>query len=263
MKYHYVIINDDQDRVMEIRRIADAFPQLQFKGDAHNFNDGIDLVLEQKPQIVFLEITPNTSQSQLSLHFISELHRFLLKVPEIFVTSKNVNQAFEAIKYGVHDYILFPYQKTDIRKAILRLEKKNQIVQPIEPTEPIVVIEDEIMANKEKPLTFCLKSYGDYRYFQSDEVLYLKADNNSTDIFLENGETLTAFKTLKHFEQILPKNFHRIHNSYIVNMEKISRIQMGNAFIYVKNEKIPFSKSYKEAIENIIDLIAKHNYREL
>ncbi len=261
MKHHYVIINDDHDRVLDIRRIADAFPQLVFAGEAHNLDDAIDLILEQKPKIVFLEITPKNVKSKLSLQLISELHRFLLEIPEIFVTARNSNQAYDAIKYGVQDYLLLPYEKNDIRRAILKFEKKNQNLQPNERT--VVIDNEEIISKTEKPLTFCLKSYGDYRYFQSDEVLYLKADNNSTDIFLENGETLTAFKTLKHFEQILPENFHRIHNSYIVNIQKISRIQTGNSAVFVKNEKIPFSKSYKEAVENIIDLIAKQNYREL
>jgi DNA-binding LytR/AlgR family response regulator len=44
--------------------------------------------------------------------------------------------------------------------------------------------------------------YGDYRYIDARDICYLQADNNSTDIHLNNGEMVTAFKTLKHFEGV-------------------------------------------------------------
>jgi DNA-binding LytR/AlgR family response regulator len=46
----------------------------------------------------------------------------------------------------------------------------------------------------------CIKSYGDHRYIDARDICYLQADNNSTDIHLNGGEMITAFKTLKHFE---------------------------------------------------------------
>jgi DNA-binding LytR/AlgR family response regulator len=64
------------------------------------------------------------------------------------------------------------------------------------------------------------------------DICYLQADNNSTDIHLNNGEMVTAFKTLKHFEGALLFPFVRIHNSYIVN-SYISRIHR-NAVCYIK-----------------------------
>jgi DNA-binding LytR/AlgR family response regulator len=118
---------------------------------------------------------------------------------------------------------------------------------------------------KEKPLTICVKSYGDYRYINSEDICYLQADNNSTDIHLNNGEMITAFKTLKHFEAVLKYPFVRIHNSYIVNTDYISRIHTGNAVCHIKDTttKLPFSKSYKENIDQIISTIASGNYLEI
>jgi DNA-binding LytR/AlgR family response regulator len=76
---------------------------------------------------------------------------------------------------------------------------------------------------------------------------------------------VTAFKTLKHFEGILSSPFTRIHNSYIVNRNYISRIHTGNAVCYIKNTttKIPFSKSYKENVDAIISEFANGNYLEI
>ncbi len=119
--------------------------------------------------------------------------------------------------------------------------------------------------SKDKPLTICVKSYGDYRYINANDVCYLQADNNSTDIHLASGEMITAFKTLKHFESVLKYPFVRIHNSYIVNIDFVSRIHTGNAVCHIKETttKLPFSKSYKENVDAIINTIASGNYLEI
>ncbi len=119
--------------------------------------------------------------------------------------------------------------------------------------------------SKEKPLIICVKSYGDYRYINAKDICYLQADNNSTDIHLASGEMITAFKTLKHFEGVLKYPFIRIHNSYIVNIDFVSRIHTGNAVCHIKETttKLPFSKSYKENIDAVINTIASGNYLEI
>jgi DNA-binding LytR/AlgR family response regulator len=125
--------------------------------------------------------------------------------------------------------------------------------------------ESQEIANKDKPLILCIKSYGDYRYIDAKDISYLQADNNSTDIHLSNGEMITAFKTLKHFESVLTYPFIRIHNSYIVNRTYISRIHNGNTVCYIKNTttKLPFSKTYKVNIDLIISEFSNENYLEI
>ncbi len=125
--------------------------------------------------------------------------------------------------------------------------------------------EAPIATLESKPLIICVKSYGDYRFIEAKDICYLQADNNSTDIHLNNGEMITAFKTLKHFEGVLSSPFVRIHNSYIVNIDYVSRIHTGNAVCYIKNTttKLPFSKSYKENVDAIINRITTGNYLEI
>ena len=135
-----------------------------------------------------------------------------------------------------------------------------------ESEEPVKAVEFQSEAIKEdKPLIICVKSYGDYRFIEAKDICYLQADNNSTDIHLFNGEMITAFKTLKHFENVLSFPFIRIHNSYIVNIDYVSRIHTGNSVCYIKNTttKLPFSKSYKENVDAIINSITKGNYLEI
>lgn len=327
MKHSYVIIDDSHESVLETKAIADRFQQLRFIGSANNYDDGLDLVLEHNPALIFLEINPENAASNLSLQLINELYRYLKVVPKIIVTTKNGDLALEAIKYEVLDYCLKPLSVSELRKGLLRFEKSiqegpqsfapladiapgiqqvssvtdypfvtapevitesekpviNATIVDVSPQEEAEVIGDEtvevvqqeetpdempLVAEKskdEKPLIICVKSYGDYRFIEAKDICYLQADNNSTDIHLYNGEMITAFKTLKHFETVLSSPFVRIHNSYIVNIDYVSRIHTGNSVCYIKNTttKLPFSKSYKENVDSIINSITNGNYLEI
>lgn len=269
MSYSYVIINDNQENVLSIRGMADGFQSLHFAASANNYDDGLNAILEHQPQLVFLEIDPKDKTSKLSLSLINELYRYLKAIPKIVVTAKNGNLALEAIKHEVFDYLVAPFGLNDFRKTILKFEKNSasalESVPQANIEKPIFVDNDRAVKPEAEQLTICIKSYGDYRFIDAKDILYFQADNNSTDIHLNNGEMITAFKTLKHFENVLPSQFYRIHNSYIVNINYVSRIHTGNAVCYIKNTttKLPFSKSYKGNVDQIIAVISNSNYLEI
>lgn len=273
MNYSYIIIDDNLENALETKTIADGFSELSFLGTASNYEEGLNFILEHKPQIVFLEIDPKEKKSKLSLLLINELYRFLKAVPKIIVTTTKKDLAFDAIQYEVAGYLVKPVSRIDLVKTILKLDKSNyneQLVsleqQPnIESQTPDPLPVKSFSTTQSNPLILCIKSYGDYRYIDTRDIAYFQADNNSTDIHLSNGEMITAFKTLKHFEGVLSYPFVRIHNSYIVNSHCISRIHTGNSVCYIKNTaiKLPFSKSYKGNIDLIIAEIASGNYLEI
>jgi len=291
MSQTYIIIDDDKGSILKTQAVAERFKNLSFVASANNYDDGLNLILEHQPHLVFLEIDPTDKKSNLSLALINELYRYLSVVPKIIVITNKNDLAYEALQYEVIDYLLKPVNINDFRKAILKFdraiksnvpysEEKNPVatfevldealVEDIEIAEsPEVTLGTPIVSGEmQKPqsLVICVKSYGDYRYIDSGDVLYFEADNNSTDIHLNNGEMITAFKTLKHFETVLPPTqFLRIHNSYIINVNQVSRIHTGNTVCYIKNTttKLPFSKSYKENVDLIISRIASGNYLEI
>jgi DNA-binding LytR/AlgR family response regulator len=171
-------------------------------------------------------------------------------------------------------------QKSEVNTELI----VNQLVKTIEehlPQDKITVdleplLSEIKMISKDSSLNskvkeevsrnlICIKSYGDYRFLELDEIAFLKADNNSTDITMNNGEVIIAFKTLKYFEENLPNYFFRIHNSYIVNKNYVSRVHTGNTVCYIKNTKtqLPFSKSYKENVELIIAQLAGSEFKDI
>ena len=309
--FTFIVIDENPNEVLKTKAVAESFQNLLYLGSATSYDEGIDCVLEHQPDLVFLEIQSQDSTSELSLSFINALYRYMSVVPKIVVTTTTPNLAYEAIKYGVYDYLLKPLDQKELRKTLARLNKEANVTVPLTASpltiqtvkaskneehgdsnvEVLLIDEEEneveehsrtesrsepltdankersitTIVQKEKPLVLCVKSYGDYRYIDAADICYLQADNNSTDLHLSNGEMITAFKTLKHFESVLKNPFFRIHNSYIVNIDFISRIHTGNAVCHIKNTttKLPFSKSYKETIDEIISVIASGNYLEV
>ena len=329
MKYSYIIIDDSAESILKTLSVATRFQNLHFLASADSYNEGLDLILEHHPALVFLEINPNNKESNLSLLLINELHRYMKVLPKIIITTNSSGLTVEAIQYGVFDYLSKPVDGNALRRTILKFERINETANSYfsntnsitqsqsfsqsridEPSielpfsrenedfpvqigvsdmdeEDGVPAETESVQNSKvedaeendkpfkkvfsesakeaKPLIICVKSYGDYRFIEAKDICYLQADNNSTDIHLYNGEMVTAFKTLKHFENVLSSPFVRIHNSYIVNIDYVSRIHTGNSVCYIKNTttKLPFSKSYKENVDAIINSIIKGNYLEI
>jgi DNA-binding LytR/AlgR family response regulator len=103
--------------------------------------------------------------------------------------------------------------------------------------------------------TICLKSYKDYQYLNLDEILFLRADNNTTDFHMNDGSVVNSFKTLKTYESILPKNFLRVHKSYIINSDYVSRVNFGSSKCTLKkhSQNVPFTKTYKDNVDFMIN----------
>ncbi|MEN2401327.1 LytTR family transcriptional regulator DNA-binding domain-containing protein [Flavobacterium sp. MC2016-06] len=266
-KYSYIIIDDDAESILKTKTIAEGFSELTFTASAANYQDGLYLVLEHQPSLVFIEIDPKDLSSKLSLLFISELHRFLSILPKIIITTSKKDLAFDAIQYGVFDYLLKPLVHFDFLKMVLKAKNTFLETEFSDSNAEILSVKPSVAnthQTAEKPLIICIKSYGDYRYINAADICYFQADNNSTDIYLNTGEMITAFKTLKHFESLLSYPFFRIHNSYVINRNYISRIHNGSSVCYIKNssKKIPFSKTYKSNVDLIIADFTTGNYLE-
>jgi len=77
---------------------------------------------------------------------------------------------------------------------------------------------------------------------------------------MKDGSTISAYKTLKTFENQLPENFIRVHQSYILNTNYVSGINYGKSlcFLKVRKTKLPFTKTYKENIEGLKKILSKN-----
>lgn len=237
MRYSYLLIDDDETAIKETLKIFEGFPEFYCIGVANNKSEAVDKILELQPHLVLLEVAGKSKKNELSLCIISDLYQYINFVPYFIVYTSGTKYAYDAIKAGASDYLLKPLSLSELRKSLLRFGKSN----PVQKTD-----------------TICIRSYGDYQFIPIEEIVYLKADNNTTDFYLRGGRRLTAYKTLKHYEENLPLHFFRIHNSYVVNSKYVSRINTGKSLCYLNDGEIAvsFSKTFKDNIDSIIRNIA-------
>lgn len=232
--YTYIIIDNDEETIASLQQQMSEFERFSCVGVSRNYQEALDLILKSTPKLVFLNVDDVTgNEFSNPFHFVNELYQYSNIVPTFIALSISKDKAYTVIKNDFFDYLLKPLHLFDVRKTVMRFLKKF----------------NEEFSNS----TICLKSYKDYRFIETEDVLYLKADNNATDFFMKNDTVVSAYKTLKFFESILPDNFIRIHNSYIINTDYVSRIHFGKSKCSIKNEsfQIPFSNSYKHNVESL------------
>lgn len=211
-------------------------------GVSSEYNHALNFILKETPNLVFIDID-DTFEKPFDL--VNELNLLFGDYFPVFIAiSSSKEKAYEAIKNGFFDFILNPLSELEVRKTILKFQKRN----------PSVI-------NK----NICLKSYKDYQYLNTDEILFLKADNNTTDFYMSDGNIISAFKTLKTFEEVLPENFLRIHKSYIINKNFVSRIQYGKFICTIKKNSydIPFTKTYIDNIEIMKKALSHNSFQSL
>lgn len=242
MEYTYNIIDSDAASNLQLQHYLEDYGDFVCIGEAKNAEDGLNSILKYSPDVVFVNLNDKAYEYFV---MVKELYQYVKELPVIIGISKSKEHAYEAIKNDFFDYWLLPYNEFDIRKTVLRLKKQ--------------------MPKEAGPQTLCLKSYKDYHYLDTNEILYLKADNNATDFIMNDGRVISAFKTLKTFESQLPENFVRVHQSYILNINYVSRINYGKSICALKNNQtqLPFSKSYKSNIDELKKSLSKNVFSAL
>jgi DNA-binding LytR/AlgR family response regulator len=231
MRYSFIIIDANPEFANEMRTLVEKFPKFLCAGILNTDEDYIASIYKIKPQLVFVSL-PFDETNVLNFTTITELHQYAETFPYFIALAKDPQFAFEAIQSGFSDYLLPPYNVYKTGLSLFKFEKRNPII-----TES----------------TICVKSYSDYQFIVLQDILYLKADNNCTDIKLINGKIISAYKTLKFFENSLPFYFFRIHQSYIVNVKYVSRVQVSKSKCHMRYEEIlPYSNTYKNNIDAIL-----------
>jgi DNA-binding LytR/AlgR family response regulator len=232
MRFSFLIIDDNSTAVKETLELFENFPNYFCAGIVKNNQTAINQIIKLKPQLVIIRIPIKSNERTSLFTTINDLFQYVDPMPYFIALASAPDYALQAIQSGFSDYIVAPLHLHELGKSLFKFEKRN-------PPNGIT--------------TICIKSYSDYQFVSLEDIAYLKADNNTTDIQLYTGKIVNAYKTLKHFEDTLPFYFLRIHKSYIVNINHVSRIHFSKSKCYLNyNEILPFSLTYRDNIDAII-----------
>ncbi len=226
-------------RNLEVVRFFQSFEICDYKFDFYSFRleTAYNALLKTPPSILFVDLDhPDYRQSDWNS--LLEVLNYMECQPVLVAISSTKSFAYQALKTGFQDYLLNPLYELEVRKSLMKSKKCLQM-----------------RASKERDNVICLKSYSDYRFLNIEEILYLKADNNTTDLFLNDQKQVTAFKSLKYFEDTLPDDFLRIHNSYIINKRAVKRINYSKSLIFFDADlnglAVPFSRKFRDLVDGL------------
>jgi two-component system LytT family response regulator len=159
------------------------------------------------------------------------LERFTHRNFEVIFITAYDGYAIKAIKESALDYILKPVDQDELKQALQKViaKKRDEAQSTLTPQFNKVSI----------PLENKLK------FLDPKEILYCQSDGNYTKIITLLGETLMVSKTLKHIESLLPEVlFFRIHQSYLINIEKVTAYDRSTNYVMLNNNKeLPVARS--------------------
>jgi DNA-binding LytR/AlgR family response regulator len=165
--------------------------------------------------------------------------------------------------YGVPFIYLTSYSDHSTLEKAKKTKPLAYLVKPINEKDLLATIEiaidnyEENIANNERKdhlndTIFIKESYTFYK-LKIKDILYAEAHDNYSFVYTNDKKYLIS-NTLKLMENRLKAwNFNRVHRSYLVNQDLISKIEDG--YVFIDHHKIPISKKYRKDFLNGLDVL--------
>jgi two-component system LytT family response regulator len=156
------------------------------------------------------------------------------------VTAYN-HYAIEALNAHASYYLMKPISIDELIKSvdyIVEIKTKEDALQ------------DQVLVPKVSNINgkITIPQQDGFEVINTADILYCKADDNYTEIYLNTNKKKLVSKTLKYFEIALSEsNFARVHKSYLVNVSEIVKYVKGKggSVILSSGKQIMVSASKK------------------
>jgi two-component system, LytTR family, response regulator len=215
-----IIIDDEAKGRLALREKLSAYcPLVQVLAEADNGQEALLLIQHNKPQLIFLDIEMPRMNGFEMLNALQEKNFHV-----IFTTAYD-QYAIKAIKYAAFDYLLKPIDIEELKTAVEKIELKetNQTKKQVE------LLQQNIEHPKKQLNKLAIPTLEGLLFFDINDIIHLEANSNYTFIHFSGKPKITASKTLKEFEEILPEDiFFRTHHSHLINLNYIKRYIKGD-----------------------------------
>ena len=233
-----VIVEDETPSINTLISIIQKYlsDQLCIEGIAENAQDGYELILKAKPEIVFLDIEMPHQTGFEMLEMFEEINF------QVIFTTGFDHYAISAIKFSALDYLLKPISieelKESVKKAYERIDMQynTQLIQNVLNTAKSPHDDENKIA---------LSLNNEIEMVKVKEIVYCRANQDYTYVNLTNGKKVLVSKNIKHFEQLLSNyKFFRTHHSYLVNKIHIKKYLKGEGGVIITefDQEIPVSR---------------------
>lgn len=233
------VIVEDETAAREVLRsyLTKYCPQVEIVGEAQNSREAIPLLHELQPQLVFLDVEMPFGNAFDVLEACSSL-----TFETIFVTAFS-EYSLKALNRSAAYYLLKPIS---IEELIAAVNKVQQQVMNKELFNRNKVIVENFREPKQEKQQVILPTMEGFEIVKMEEIIRLKGNGNFTDLYLTNGNKKMACRFLKHFTEMLPLPFLRVHKSHIVNLNFVKLYNKGGYITLEDGAEVEISPTYKE-----------------
>ena len=246
-KFTCIIIDDEELARQRLIRLITPYNVFEVIAQAANGQEGLKLVEEHQPDVIFLDV-------EMPVMNGFEMLSKIKKQPKIIFTTAYDQYAIKAFEENSLDYLLKPVEKDRLEKCIAKLQATHK---PME--MPLQQLLEQLKPKKEiKTLT--VKIGDKILLIQLNAIIAIEAEEKYVFLLTEDGNKHLTDFTLSNLEDRLPDTFCRIHRSTIINTDKIKEIRksFNGALVFVMNNKeqskFTSSRSNSEALRERFDI---------
>ncbi len=214
-----ILVDDEKNNLDYLQSLLNTHCQaVEIIETANNPNNGLLLIQELHPQLVFMDID---MPGMTGFELLKKLEPLQFEV--IFVTAYN-QYAMEAFDYNAVAYITKPIVTEKliaaVEKAILKIEEKKY-------TQNIFTLLENVQ-QKHSADKIALPTMQGLQFIKVENILYLESSGNYCNFFLTDNSKILVSRQLGEYEKLLPTDaFVRIHDKYIINLSCISEYIKG------------------------------------
>lgn len=243
-----IIVEDEVVSSDELKYIISKDKRFKVTGRAYDGINGLKIIEEQEPEIVFIDINiPGKSGVELA----EEIKIIRPDAILIFLTAYD-SYAIKAFELKIYDYILKPYDEKRISESLncafstINNRSENDIIDILDKLDKPKVLKRIPCENNGRISLIDISKI--FFCYSEGEKNYVKTDK----------ETYCTARTLQELAE--KTSFFRCHRSYIVNLEKIKEVYPwfnGTYKLIVdnkENDEIPVSRAHVKEVKEILGL---------
>jgi two-component system LytT family response regulator len=217
---HAVLIDDelDSNRILQTL-LVNYCPQVQVAGTADGVETATSLIMEVKPDLVFMDIEMTEGNAFDLLNRLQPIQFHI-----IFVTAFD-NHAVRAFKYNAIDYLLKPVNIRELCAAVDKISGKHAETDMLDRVQNLL---ENLRGANPSERKMAVPTVNGLSFICLRDVIRLEASGSYTTIYLQDKSKISATIPIKEYEELLPDaTFFRIHHSHIINLNKIKSYQKG------------------------------------
>lgn len=216
MKLTAIIVEDEETSRQILKNYLKKYcPNVAVLGEAENVEEAIVLIRNNDLDLVFLDVEMPFGNAFDLLDKVGDIN-----FETVFVTAYN-HYAMDALNAHASYYLMKPISIDELIKAV-------DYVTEIKTKED--ALQNQVLVPKTNTVNgkITIPQQSGFEVINTSDILYCKADDNYTEIYLNTNKKKLVSKTLKYFEDILKdSSFARVHKSYLVNVNEVVKYMKG------------------------------------